>query len=159
SDIPIDVRVLAATNRPVGDIGTGKFLREDLFYRLNVFQISLPPLRHRKEDIVPISEAIIRDLNRKHEGRVAEIHPGSIERLLNYSWPGNVRELRNILERAVIVATEGAILPSHLPRTFGMPAEQQQPQIEAPPTPVGSENALHIEAGRPLTDVEKAYIE
>ncbi len=157
-EIPVDVRVLAATNRPIDESLKGKFLREDLFYRLNVFQIALPPLRHRKEDIAGIAEVIIRDLNRKHECRVAEIHPATMDRLLNYSWPGNVRELRNILERAVIVAMEGAILPAHLPRTFGVPPGEQEPQerqlLQAPP-----DDSLRLEAGKPLSAVERAYIE
>ena len=155
-EIPVDVRVLAATNRPIDESLKGRFLREDLYYRLNVFQIALPPLRHRKEDIAGIAEVIIRDLNRKHECRVAEIHPATMERLLNYSWPGNVRELRNILERAVIVATEGVILPAHLPRAFGVPQTQQQPQ----PAPTAHpEDSLYLEAGKPLSAVERAYIE
>ena len=156
-DIAVDVRVLAATNRPVNDSLTDRFLREDLFYRLNVFQIALPPLRHRKEDIAGIAEAIIRDLNRKHECHVAELHPATLERLLNYSWPGNVRELRNILERAVIVAAEGAILPSHLPRSFGVPTEQPQP--EQPQAAGHSGSSLFLEPGKPLSVLEKAYIE
>jgi DNA-binding NtrC family response regulator len=156
AEIPVDVRVLAATNRPLDESLKGRFLREDLYYRLNVFQIALPPLRHRKEDIAGIAEVIIRDLNRKHECHIAEIHPATLERLLNYSWPGNVRELRNILERAVIVAVEGAILPSHLPRTFGVPPAQQHPQ-PLPPAP--AEDGLYLEAGKALSTVEKAYIE
>ncbi len=159
NDIPVDVRVLAATNRPVNETGMGTFLREDLFYRLNVFQIALPPLRHRKEDIAGIAEAIVRDLNRKHECHVAEIHPAALERLLDYSWPGNVRELRNILERAVIVAMEGAILPAHLPRTFGISLEQQQQPSEALQPAGHSGNSLFVEPGKPLSAVEKAYIE
>ncbi len=155
-EIQVDVRVLAATNRPIDESLKGRFLREDLYYRLNVFQIALPPLRHRKEDIAGIAEVIIRDLNRKHECRVAEIHPATMEQLLNYSWPGNVRELRNILERAVIVAAEGAILPAHLPRAFGVPPSQQQPQQ---PLPGPSADSLYLEAGKPLSAVERAYIE
>ena len=155
SEIPVDVRVLAATNRPVQESLEGKFLREDLYYRLNVFQIALPPLRHRKEDIPAIAEAIIRGLNQKHDCRVAEIHPVALERLMNHSWPGNVRELRNIIERAVIVAKEGAILPAHLPRTFGVPAAQQQstPSLS---NPAPSGESLYLEAGKPLSAVEKS---
>jgi DNA-binding NtrC family response regulator len=154
-EIPVDVRVLAATNRPVQQSLDSKSLREDLYYRLNVFHIELPPLRQRKEDIPDLAEAIIRDLNRKHECRVAEIRPETLARLMSHSWPGNIRELRNILERAIIVAREGALLPSHLPKAFGHVPEPRQaplPETEAP-------EAIHMEPGKPLSEVEKAYIQ
>ena len=152
----VDVRVLAATNRPVQASIENKSLREDLYYRLNVFHIELPPLRHRKEDIPAIAEAILRVLNRKHECRVAEIHPAAMERLASYSWPGNVRELRNVLERAAIMAREGAILPEHLPLTFGV--APRQPQTAPAPEAVASDS-IQVEAGKPLSEVEKAYIQ
>lgn len=155
SEIHVDVRVLAATNRPLQASLAEKVLREDLYYRLNVFQIALPPLRHRKEDIPGIAEAILGDLNRKHEYRVAEIHPSALERLINYSWPGNVRELRNVLERAAIVAREGAILVEHLPRTFGMSPASPQPVQRADSS---GANSICVEAGKPLSEVEKAYV-
>lgn len=151
-EIAVDVRVLAATARPIEDLVKGGFLREDLYYRLNVFQINLPPLRHRKEDIAGIAEVIIRDLNRKHECHVAEMHSSTLDRLLAHSWPGNVRELRNVLERAVIVAGEGAILPTHLPTGFGLGFEVPKPPVPAQP------NSIYFEAGKPLSAMEKAYI-
>lgn len=153
SEIPIDVRVLASTNRPVQESLDGRALRDDLYYRLNVFQIALPPLRHRKEDIPALAEAIIRDLNHKHDSRVADVHPAALERLVNHSWPGNVRELRNVLERAVIVAREGTLLPEHLPRVFGMPPARTSRQ-----EPAGGLDSIHLEAGKRLSEVEKAYI-
>jgi DNA-binding NtrC family response regulator len=147
--------VLAATNRPVQQSLEGKFLREDLYYRLNVFHIDLPPLRQRKEDIPELADAIIRDLNRKYDSRIAEIRPETMMRLMNYSWPGNIRELRNVLERALIVAKEGALLPAHLPQSFGTPAGQPQAQnSESEP----SSRTIRFEAGKPLSEVEKAYI-
>jgi transcriptional regulator with PAS, ATPase and Fis domain len=154
SEIEVDVRVLAATNRSIQASLDGKFLREDLYYRLNVFTIHLPPLRHRKEDIPGLSEAILRDINRKHECRVVDIHPAVMERLMNHSWPGNVRELRNILERAAIVAQEGTILPAHVSRTLGIQSDQKQAAIE--PT---DQDSIQIESGKQLSDVEKAYIQ
>jgi DNA-binding NtrC family response regulator len=156
SEILVDVRVLAATNKSLPELIQSKIFREDLFYRLNVFHIALPALRDRKDDIQPLAEAIIRDLNRKHDYRVSDIHPAALDRLCEYAWPGNVRELRNVLERALIVTREGTLLPSHLPRTFGIsapvpPAEEATPQING--------NAISMEAGRPLSEVEKAYIQ
>ncbi|HEY4361380.1 MAG TPA: sigma-54 dependent transcriptional regulator [Bryobacteraceae bacterium] len=156
-EVAIDVRVLAATNRPLDESLKGKYLREDLYYRLNVFQIALPPLRDRKEDIAPISEAIIRDLNRKHDCQISEIHPLTMERLVGHSWPGNVRELRNILERAVIVARKGAILPSHLPSTFGLPLAHRH--SASPAAPQADENAVMMAPGKPLSAMEKTYIQ
>ncbi len=113
-EMQVDTRVIAATNRKVEESVASGELREDLYYRLNVFHIELPPLRRRKDDIGPISEALIERLNKKHECRVTGIHADALDRLRLYSWPGNVRELRNVLERAVIVAGEGRVLPSHL---------------------------------------------
>jgi DNA-binding NtrC family response regulator len=156
TETSVDVRVLAATNRPVQASIEGKLLREDLYYRLNVFQIALPPLRHRKEDIPAIAEAILRVLNRKHEYRVAEIHPAAMERLCGYSWPGNVRELRNVLERAAIMAREGAILSEHLPSTFGMAPQQAR---TAPVPQAVTSDSMQVEVGKPLSEVEKAYIQ
>lgn len=160
-EFPVDVRVLAATNRPLQQALEGKTLREDLYYRLNVFHIALPPLRHRKEDIPALAEAIIRDLNRKHEFRIAELHPDTLNLLMGYAWPGNIRELRNILERAAVMAKEGALLPSHLPRTFGLPPVQPQ---QAPPAPeasaaISAPAAISMEAGQRLSEIEKAYIQ
>jgi DNA-binding NtrC family response regulator len=153
TEIPINVRVLAATNRPVQQALEGKFLREDLYYRLNVFQIALPPLRHRKEDIPGLIEAILGVLNRKYDLRVAEVHPSALERLMSYHWPGNIRELRNILERSAIMAREGAILPSHLPSTFGLTPPQQLAVREQEAARPAS-----TDAGKPLSEVEKAHI-
>ncbi len=114
-EFEVDVRVIAATNKVPEEAVRGGNLREDLYYRLNVFHIHLPPLRERKEDIQAIAEALIGDLNRKHECRVSDISPAVLEALSRHNWPGNVRELRNVLERAVILAGEGTIEMKHLP--------------------------------------------
>jgi DNA-binding NtrC family response regulator len=111
----VDVRVLAATNRePREAVESGK-LREDLFYRLNVFTVALPPLRDRKPDIPLLSQSFIREFNQKHNSRVESCKNETLEMLKAYSWPGNVRELRNIMERAVILSKGEWIEPSHLP--------------------------------------------
>ena len=115
AEFEVDVRVVAATNKVPEEAVRGGHLREDLYYRLNVFQVHLPPLRERKEDIRPIAEALISDLNRKHECRVADLSPVVLESFTRHNWPGNVRELRNVLERAVILAGEGSIEMKHLP--------------------------------------------
>lgn len=115
TEFEVDVRVVAATNKVPEEAVRGGHLREDLYYRLNVFQVHLPALRERMEDIRPIAEALIGDLNRKHECRVADMSPAVMEALMRHPWPGNVRELRNVLERAVILAGEGTIEMKHLP--------------------------------------------
>ena len=153
-EISVDVRVLAATNRSLSEALEKKLLREDLYYRLNVFHIELPPLRHRMEDIPVLVQALIHDLNTKHDCRVADLHPEVFARIMNHSWPGNVRELRNVLERAVIMAREGTVMPAHLPPAFHVPTE---PQVAMP----GAEesNLLTIQAGKSLREIERAYIQ
>jgi DNA-binding NtrC family response regulator len=111
----VDVRVLAATNKePRNAVESGK-LRGDLFYRLNVFTVALPPLRERTSDIPLLAQAFIREFNAKHTMQVESCRVETLELLKAYSWPGNVRELRNILERAVILAKGPWIEAAHLP--------------------------------------------
>jgi DNA-binding NtrC family response regulator len=115
TEFEVDVRVVAATNKAPEEAVSGGHLREDLFYRLNVFHIHLPPLRERKEDIPAMVETLIGDMNRKHACRVTEVSSEVLECLDRHRWPGNVRELRNVLERAVILAGEGTIEVKYLP--------------------------------------------
>jgi DNA-binding NtrC family response regulator len=118
-ETPVDVRVLAATNKdPEQAVAHGQ-LRQDLYFRLNVFHIHLPALRDRKEDLPPLVEQILRDLNVKHSRQVRGINAEVSELFHNYAWPGNVRELRNVLERAVIVCDRDLIGRGHLPTDFG----------------------------------------
>src|SRR5258706_9104005 len=122
TEIAVDVRIIASTNKVLEDALRKGELREDLYYRLNVFQIFLPPLRQREGDLPLLTETLIEGLNRKHETRVVDVHRDVAEQFAQYSWPGNVRELRNVLERAVILAGEGTITTHHLQRDFGVPA-------------------------------------
>ena len=116
---PVDVRVLAATNKvPEEAVDSGQ-LRGDLFYRLNVFNINMPPLREHKEDIPPIIESMLIDMNRKHSRNVNGVSSEMLARLMSYDWPGNVRELRNTIERAVVLSGNGQIEAHHLPPGFG----------------------------------------
>ena len=129
----VDVRVLAATNKePRNAVESGK-LREDLFYRLNVFTVALPPLRERKTDIPLLVHAFIREFNVKHNSQVESCKSETLELLKSYSWPGNVRELRNIMERAVILAKGPWIEPSHLPAyILGSPTSEGGSKIVLP---------------------------
>jgi DNA-binding NtrC family response regulator len=115
TEFEVDVRVLAATNKIPEDAVRGGQLREDLYYRLNVFHIHLPPLRDRKEDIPPVTEFLLGELNHKHNCKVSDVSLEVLEAFQRHNWPGNVRELRNVLERAVILTGEGTIEMKHLP--------------------------------------------
>ena len=115
----VDVRVLAATNRDPDLAVSQGHLRADLFYRLNVFNIHMPPLREHPEDLPAMVEAMISEMNRKHGRRVAGVATSMLERMMVYDWPGNARELRNTIERAVILCHDGAPLAAgHLPPGF-----------------------------------------
>jgi two-component system NtrC family response regulator len=111
-----DVRVIAATNRDLATAITRGAFREDLFYRLNVFQIHIAPLRARPEDILPLAEGFLEDLGRTMGRPAAGISRDAKEWLLSYSWPGNVRELRNAIERAILLCDGGLITREHLPK-------------------------------------------
>jgi DNA-binding NtrC family response regulator len=150
-DLPINVRVLAATNQSPEKAIREKRLREDLFYRLNVFHLCLPPLRDRKSDIQAIAAALIRNLNKKHSCRVAQISPPVLARFQEYQWPGNVRELRNVLERAVIVAGEGEIHLHHLPNPLAPPLNSGDVKEQ-------DGNVLRVRVGDSLDEIEEAYI-
>jgi DNA-binding NtrC family response regulator len=150
SEIQLDVRVIAATNAPLdAALKDGKF-REDLYYRLNVFPIPLPPLRDRQEDLAVLAAALLDQLNKKHGVKATDISSAVLERFQAHSWPGNVREMRNVLERAVIVAGEGSIELQHLPPGFGG---------TAPPRPTGADGDLRIPVGYTIEQAERALIE
>jgi transcriptional regulator with PAS, ATPase and Fis domain len=151
SDIPVAVRVLAATNRPPEKAVQNKQLREDLYYRLNVFHIPLPPLRDRLQDIPAIATALLIHLNRKHHCRVTHVSQEVLDWFATRRWPGNVRELRNLMERGVIVAGEGEIRLHHLPGALVTP-----PPAAAPPAI--AEDVLQIPVGSRMIDVEQAYV-
>jgi two-component system response regulator AtoC len=115
----VDVRIIAATARDLAqEVGMGLF-RQDLFYRLNVVHIVLPPLRERTGDIALLSEFFLKRYVKRLESPVAGIAPSAMTLLLQYAWPGNVRELENVIERAVVLAEKKVVLPENLPDTFG----------------------------------------
>jgi len=119
TETPIDVRVVAATNKdPERAVENGE-LRGDLFYRLNVFNIQMPPLREHREDVKAIAEKLIDDMNQRHGCSVSGMSDDLLSRLTDHDWPGNVRELRNTIERAIVLARTGTIGVEHLPQRFG----------------------------------------
>src|SRR5579872_6204619 len=147
SEVPVDARVLAATS------SSAAHLREEIYYRLSVFQIVLPPLRERREDIPLIADVMIQDLNQKHATRVTGLDADVLDLFGNYDWPGNVRELRNVIERAVIVANVGALRRDHLPSpTFAMRSNRNAPIAS------DSHGRLTLQPGQPLSHAEEAYI-
>ncbi|MGM7719304.1 sigma-54 interaction domain-containing protein [Metabacillus sp. Hm71] len=114
-EINIDFRIIAATNRDLQElIKEGKF-REDLYYRLNVVSLHIPPLRDRKEDIIELTHYFLNDFSLSYQRTIHELSPEVIHELLRYDWPGNIRELRNVIERLVVFATDGVIKRDYLP--------------------------------------------
>jgi DNA-binding NtrC family response regulator len=168
TEFEVDVRVVAATNKVPEEAVRGGHLREDLFYRLNVFHIHLPPLRERKSDIPTIAEALIADLNKKHECRVSDIAAPVMSALMEHEWPGNVRELRNVLERAVILAGEGTIELRHLPaflnqRPAGAVTAAPSTESVAAPAPEAAPPAeerdgVRFQIGTTVEEAEKGLI-
>jgi transcriptional regulator with PAS, ATPase and Fis domain len=151
NEIVVDVRIIASTNKNLEEALRKGELREDLYYRLNVFQVALPPLRQREGDIPVLVEALIRDLNRKHGCKVTEATREVLDQLARHNWPGNVRELRNVIERAVIIAGEGAITPSHLPHFHPVAGPRPASDFKEP-------DAVRLPVGTTVAEAEKALI-
>jgi len=159
-----DARIVAATNRDLQQAMSRGQFREDLFYRLNVFAIQLPPLRERKDDVLPLSEAFLTEYGRSLGRPPAGISRDARRLLLDYRWPGNVRELRNILERAAILCDGGLITAEHLaltalPPPSAIPAGPGElatavPQAPAPAAPASSPASVGD-----LSAMERALIE
>jgi DNA-binding NtrC family response regulator len=144
AEIEVDVRLISATNRDFKvEIKNVRF-REDLYFRLNVFQISLPPLRERRDDIPMLIQLFIEKFNAESGKRVTGMHPDALELLKDYEWPGNIRELRNAVERAVILCDGELIEQDHLPPDLiGKGPERQ---------------TFRVPYGLPIDLVEKEYI-
>ena len=162
AEFEVDVRVIAATNKVPDDAVKGGHLREDLFYRLNVFHIHLPPLRERKDDIGAISQTLIQDMNRKHDGKVADLAEDVLQSFQRYEWPGNIRELRNVLERAVILTREGTIqmaaLPVNLQTKAPLAAAATVAGSAPPPVAAADSESLNLPIGTTVEEAEKGLI-
>jgi DNA-binding NtrC family response regulator len=149
----MNVRVLAATNKNPEEAVSSGHLRGDLYYRLNVFNLHMPPLREHKEDIPAIIEALLADMNSKHGREVKGVDGEMLTRLMAHDWPGNVRELRNTIERAVILCGEGYMETRHLPPAFG----QRFLRAEAS-TNNYSDSGVHVEIGSTVDEAERMLI-
>jgi len=130
----VDVRVIAATNLdPVEAVQKGK-LREDLYYRLNVFALRLPALRERMEDLPLLIQSFVSEFNSRNQKSITGVDHQAMRMLEQYGWPGNVRELRNVIERATILSAGPFIEPRHLPPMLSKePAPRSQPQFALAP--------------------------
>jgi transcriptional regulator with PAS, ATPase and Fis domain len=128
-----DFRAIASTNRPVPQALAENRLRSDLYYRLNTFQIEVPPLRKRKQDIPPLIAAFVKQFAQQLGKIEPDISPEAFQKLLDYSWPGNVRELQNAIEYAVVLARQGMIDVKVLPIEIQLPTALQQTERAALP--------------------------
>jgi DNA-binding NtrC family response regulator len=149
SETAVDVRVLTATNKVPEDAVAKGELRNDLFYRLNVFNIQLPPLRDHKEDTPALVAALLAEMNQKHSRKVGAISEQVASAFQAYAWPGNVRELRNTLERAVIMCDGSVIEMKHLAPGFGH---------VVPRAPVQEANAVRLGVGTTVDEAERLLI-
>jgi DNA-binding NtrC family response regulator len=148
-ETPVDVRVLTATNKiPEEAVARGE-LRSDLYYRLNVFNIHMPPLREHKEDVPDLVQLLVNEMSNKHGRKVTAVSEAVLNLFNNYSWPGNIRELRNTIERAIIVCDGGMIETKHLPPGFG-----QAPLRAAASDP----DAVRLGVGTTVEEAEKMLI-
>jgi DNA-binding NtrC family response regulator len=147
SEIQVSVRVLASTNKvPEEAVERGQ-LRRDLFYRLNVVRLAMPPLRDHLEDLEDLVAAILNDLNHKHSRNVQGVDAAVLELFRRYDWPGNIRELRNVLERAVVTCARDVITTRELPAPLGTSSGK-----------AGGNDLAQIHAGLSLAEVEKRLI-
>ncbi len=142
--IRVDVRFIAATNQNLGELVKAGRFRSDLFYRLNVVPIDLPPLQERREDIPLLAMAFLREFARVHGREEKRLSPEALQRLVEYPWPGNVRELRNLMERLTVTVADRVIRPLHLPEGY----EEGSPTARS----------LRVPLGIPLRAVEEFII-
>jgi two-component system response regulator PilR (NtrC family) len=150
-DLKVDVRLIAASNRDVAKAVADGALREDLFYRLNVIPVHLPPLRERREDIPPLVAHFLTSVSAKLGRPVRGVTPEALTVLEHYHWPGNVRELENVIERALVLGSGDTLDASALPSDLGLPRNVQAKPVEIP------EEGLDLEAT--LSQIEQRYIQ
>lgn len=175
AETAVDVRVIAATNRDPEQAVAAGDLRGDLYYRLNVFNIQMPPLREHLSDVQAIAEKMIADMNERHHCNVTGLKDSLLKRLEAYSWPGNVRELRNTIERATIMAGSGFLGLEHLPPNFGEPGfapvmgksgrSSAAPETSSESAPsseiqryLEDKNTVRVEVGTTVDEAERQLI-
>jgi len=149
-DVKVDVRLIAASNRDLSKAMADGVLREDLYYRLNVIPIHMPPLRERLDDIPLLVSHFIARITKDVGKSVKGISPDSLAILERYHWPGNIRELENVVERAIVLGSGDLLSPDSLPPHLRMPRDEQAVNVEIPPAGVDLEDTL--------TRIENRYI-
>jgi transcriptional regulator with PAS, ATPase and Fis domain len=127
--IPVNVRIIAATHRPLAEMVRQNTFRIDLYFRLNVVALEIPPLRNRKEDVPLLAEQFLRDMGRIYDEPPHKISPAVMERLTEYDWPGNVRELRNVLERACALTQNATLTVEDLPSEMTTRSAESVPTV------------------------------
>ncbi len=152
-EVAVNVRVIAATNHPLEELVKHNRFRSDLYYRLNVFAINVPPLRERRDDIMPLAEHFLAAFARGRGIDVKAFAPEATQQLMNYDFPGNVRELKNLIERAAILCGKGLIRPEHLGLADGGQPTYRQPLA---PDPAAAEPAAPGEVQVILSALQKA---
>ncbi len=148
----VDVRVLAATHRDLaGEVAAGRF-RQDLYYRLRVIEIRIPPLRERREDILPIARQVLTDTASRMKLAITAFTPAAADQLLRWGWPGNVRELQNVVERALVLAQGKRIEVEDLPDEV----RRSEPGIGSPGVAPTSHTLAEVERGHILGVLDAA---
>jgi two-component system, NtrC family, response regulator AtoC len=155
-DIKVDVRVISATNQDLATAITEGRFRKDLFYRLQVVPITLPPLRERGQDIIFLAQHFLQHFNRECHKTVQGLSAETQQVLLAYSWPGNVRELKNVIERAMILEVANEVLPEHLPQEL-LEADPA-PVLNTSLSPVSLDCLVIPETGISIDEVEHALV-
>ena len=156
-ELKVNTRILSSTNRDLQDaIKSGK-LREDFYYRLNVFPLILPPLRQRKEDIAPLAQHFLERIEEKEKAGFREIEPEAINALLEHSWPGNVRELRNVVHRAYVLSNPPVINVAAVSSVLGHPVMKMPSAGGAAPASAGS-GVVQLKVGESLAEAERRLL-
>ena len=143
--IHLDIRIIAATNRDLAEmVDEGRF-RSDLYYRINVINLELPPLRARRDDIIPLAENYLKKLKMKMNTPLTSISPEACEELLDYDWPGNIRQLQNVVEYAANLCESDTLMPSDLPETVReRERAQTRPSVYSAPGGSRDEDVLSL---------------
>jgi len=149
--VHVDVRVLAATHRDLPELVRQGRFREDLYYRLNVVTLVLPPLRERRQDIPLLIDHFLRELAARHGRGPVAVDPDAQYRLLGYAWPGNIRELQNVLERSMLLAEQDVIGPEHLP-------PEVRPGASSPAAPTSAPPIVEPSPLRSLEEVDREHV-
>jgi transcriptional regulator with PAS, ATPase and Fis domain len=152
AEIAVDVRVIAATNKSPAKALQDGALREDLYYRIAVFTLALPPLRERPEDLEELVRVLLEELNERHQRSVRGVDEAALTVLRRYAWPGNVRELRNVLERAVIVCPAELIGVAHLPSPPAAPVAPAEPPADQ------TADDVRVSVGTTVDEAERRLI-